>query len=172
MRPIDLFSILDGEEVMFDETKFNDVINNAPSEISVFYRSDKRTIKELMPNGFAPKNQADNNNIINFIKACCTLTNKEAAEFAFINQFRSSSEFSKYGDYFVSTAVDCGQKGGNEYKIEGLKMSFYKVSDKPGGSLYIGISQDDWSKPIRAIKMNNNEVVFLDAIPMDFIKKI
>lgn len=172
MKPIDLFSILDGKEVKFDETKFNDVIKNAPLEITDFYRSDTRTKEELMQNGFAPKNQADNKNIINFIKACCTLTKYEAVEFASINQFRSSSEYSKYGDYFVSTAVDCGQKGGNEYKIEGIKMSFYKVTDKPGGSLYIGISQDDWSKPIRAIKMNNNEVVFLDAIPMDFIKKI
>ena len=172
MNTQELFSILDGKSETCDATKFNEVINKSPFKITTFYRSDNRTISELAPNGFAPRRQADNENIVNFIKACCTLTRKEAIDLAFMNQFRSTSEYSDYGDYFVSTAIDCGHKGGIEYEIDGLEMSFYEIVDKVGGSLCIGISQDDWGKPIRAIKLNDKEVVFLDAIPMEYIKKI
>lgn len=171
MNTQELFSILDGNKVKFEETKFNEVINKPPFEITTFYRSDNRTISELAPNGFAPRRQADNENIVNFIKACCTLTTSQAITLANANQFRSSNEYSDYGDYFVSTAIDCGQKGGNDYIIDGLKMSFYEVLGKAGGSLCIGISQNDWEKPIRAIKLNRYEVVFLDAIPMEYIKE-
>lgn len=172
MKLHDLYSILDGNEVVFDETKFYEVINTTPIRISTFYRSDNRTLVGLAPDGFAPRKAADSDDIYRFIKACCTLTRKEAVDFAIANQFRSSSEYSECGDYFVSTAVDCGQKSGREYKIDGLKMAFYKVTDKSGGALYIGISQSDWKKPIRAIKLNNYEVVFLDPIPMRYISEI
>lgn len=170
-EPIFFLSFLDGNSETFDATKFNEVTKESPFIIETFYRSDNRTISELAPNGFAPRRQADNENIVNFIKACCTISEQEARDFAFMNQYRSTSEYSNYGDYFVSTAIDCGHKGGNEYKIDGLKMFFYKVVDKVRGSFCVGISQNDWGKPIRAIKLNDKEVVFLDAIPMEYIKE-
>lgn len=172
MKLHDLYSILGGNEVVFDETKFDHVINTPPMLISTFYRSDCRTLDKLEPNGFSPKVPANSDDIYRFVKACCTLTQNEAMQLSFANEFRSSSEYAKYGDYFVSTAVDCGQKCGIEYKIEGLEMAFHKVTNTAVGGLYIGISQSDWKKPIRAVKLSKNEVVFLDSIPMSYIRQI
>ena len=76
----DLYSILDGNEVVFDETKFDDVINTTPIQISTFYRSDCRTLAKLAPNGFSPKVLADSDDIYRFVKACCTLTRREAMD--------------------------------------------------------------------------------------------
>ena len=51
-------------------------------------------------------------------------------------------------------------------------MAFHKVTNTAVGGLYIGISQSDWKKPIRAVKLSRNEVVFLDSIPMSYIRQI
>lgn len=170
----DLFSILKGANVPFNDEAFDQVLNTGTKEIvKNFYRGDTRSLQELKKvDGFKPKLIAKEEDKLNFIKACCSLTSKEAVGLAMANQFRSSSVYSEYGGFFVSTGLDTSQMSGNEYAIDGLEMTFYKAIDKAGGPLCIGINQNDWSKPIRAIKLNNTEVVFLDAIPAKFINQV
>ncbi len=168
MKIDDLFSILKGANVPFDENAFDRVLHSGTKVlIKNFYRGDTRSMAKLTVDGFKPKEIANEKDKLNFIKACCSLTRKEAIDLAVANQFRYGSE---YGGFFVSTGLDTTQMHGYSYAILGLEMTFYEVVDKAGGALCIGINQNDWTKPIRAIKMNNTEVVFLDAIPAKFIK--
>ena len=168
-----LLSILHGEWMDLEDSTFLDLIQKAPdSEVSRFYRGDDRTPEVIEEKGFVPFENAKEEDKIHFLNAICKLKKNELLDFVGWNQIRDHREMAETGRYFVSTSLTDCQKGHYAYIIDGLQMSFYDIKKLPGGMFSLGIAILNESESIRAIKLNDNEVLFLDTIPPKFIKHI
>lgn len=168
-----LLSILNGKWGDLEDSTFLDLIQKAPDrEASRFYRGDDRTPEIILEKGFIPFENAKEEDKIHFLNAICKLKRNELLDFVDWNRIRDHREMAETGRYFISTSLTDCQKGHNKYVIDGLKMSFYDIKKLPGGMVSLGIAILNESESIRAIKLNDNEVLFLDAIPPKFIKQI
>ncbi|MBR5988602.1 MAG: hypothetical protein IK003_03620 [Prevotella sp.] len=141
-------------------------------ECSRFYRGDDRAESEIKEKGFAPIRQASEAGIINFLGAVASIKKIGVAQLlAMWNEFRSSLETAKYGEYFVSASFTDAQKGKYKYIITfPVNIVFYDVIRLASGPISIGVYNHEGVR-IRVLKLNKNEAVFLDPIPAAFIQE-
>ncbi len=140
-------------------------------ECCCFYRGDDRAESEIKEKGFAPKRQASEAGIINFLGAVSSIRKKTVAQqLAVWNEFRGTSDISQYGEYFVSTSFTDAQEGKNKYIITfPVNIVFCDVIRLASGPISIGVYDHEGIR-IRVLKLNKNEAVFLDPIPAAFIQ--
>ena len=152
------------------QAKLNE-LHETQFECSRFYRDDNRDESVINEVGFAPISQASEAGIINFLGAVASIKKKSLAQqLAMWNQFRSSLETAKFGEFFVSTSFTDAQEGEYRYIISfPVNIVFYDVIRLASGPMSIGMYDHEGIR-IRVLRLNKNEAVFLDPIPAAFIQ--